>query len=86
MDDEELARVLRRTDREFRALYRRMLEFQESRSELIFTKTEKRAWSKAEPDFPKPIVKAYAMRRYLPKTRKFHGRSLNLQTPQERGG
>jgi hypothetical protein len=64
---------LRRTDREFRALHRRMLEFGESRSEFIFTRTEARAWSKAEPDFPKPIVKEVAMKRCLPRSRKFAG-------------
>jgi hypothetical protein len=57
MDDEELRRLLKRTDREFSALYRRMAKFRESKSDFIFTKAEKKAWSKAEPDFPKPIVK-----------------------------
>jgi hypothetical protein len=69
MDDEEVRKLLRRTDREFRALYRRMRKFRESRSDFIFTRKEERAWSKAEPDFPKPIAKPFAIRRYLPKTR-----------------
>jgi len=58
MDDEELRRLVKRTDREFRALYRRMAKFRESRLDFIFTKAEKEAWSKAEPDFPRPIIKS----------------------------
>jgi len=63
MDDEEIRRLLKRTDREFRALYRRMARFRQLRSGFIFTSAEEAAWCKAEPNFPKPIVKASATRR-----------------------
>ena len=63
MDDEEIGRLLKRTDREFRALHRRMVRGWKSKSDFIFTLAEEAAWTKAEPNFPKPIVKPYTTRR-----------------------
>ena len=62
MDEAEVRRLVKRTDREFHALYRRMAKFRESKSDLVFTIAEKKAWSKTEPNFPKPIAKPFLMR------------------------
>jgi hypothetical protein len=62
MDEEEVRRLLKRTDREFHALYRQMAKLRKSKSDLIFTVAEKKAWSKTEPNFPKPIAKPSVMR------------------------
>ena len=58
MNDEEAQNLMKRADAEFRALERRMAKFRKSRSTSMFTKDEKKAWSKAEPDFHKPIIKS----------------------------
>ena len=58
MDDEEVRKLVKRTDAEFRALEKRMAKLRKLRWDHIFTEEEKRAWSQAEPDFPKPIIKS----------------------------
>ena len=57
MNDEEVRKLVERADAEFRALDKRMAKSRESRFDFIFTKEEKKAWLKAEPNFPKPIIR-----------------------------
>jgi len=59
MDDKELDRLLKKADREFHALYRRMAWLGGSRvSDFAFTQAEKKAWSRGEPNFPRRIVES----------------------------
>jgi hypothetical protein len=60
VNDEELRRLVERTDAELNALYNRWkTNFREPKcvDDFVFTEDEKKAWSRAEPDFTKPIVK-----------------------------
>lgn len=59
MNDEELSKLVERADAELHALYEVwMVNFRQSRymADFLFTEDEKKAWSKAEPNFPKPII------------------------------
>ncbi|HUK28956.1 MAG TPA: hypothetical protein VLV31_11065 [Candidatus Acidoferrales bacterium] len=59
MDDEELQRLLDLTDKELCKLYNLWMDkFRESAyiTDRLFTKSEKRAWSKNKPNFPKQIA------------------------------
>jgi RNase P protein component len=58
MNDEEIRKLLKQVEAEFRALDRRMSKLRESRFGFTFTKAEKKAWSRKEPDFHKRIIKA----------------------------
>ena len=59
MNDEEIRRLTELANKELRALDRRMARLRKFRFECIFTKDEKKAWSRTEPNFPKRIVKPY---------------------------
>jgi len=59
LNDEELRKLVEITDKELHKLYEVwMSNFRESRfmAEFLFTKSEKKAWRKREPNYPKPIV------------------------------
>jgi len=59
LHDDELKRLVDLTDKELHELYDVwMANFKESRymADFLFTKDEKAAWWKTEPNFHKPIV------------------------------
>ena len=59
MNEEEIRRLVEITDKELQAAYELwMANSRESRLtvDLLFTKNEKKAWRKREPNFPNPII------------------------------
>ena len=59
MKDEELCKLVNHVDAELYELYEVwMANFRESRymADFLFTQDEKKGWSQAEPNFPKPIA------------------------------
>jgi len=56
MEEEEIRQLVKRVDAELRKLDKRMAKLRESRSNLIFTKNERKAWLRREPKFSKNII------------------------------